>query len=190
MNQPLHKVDIKPRNNRFISPGVCETSKKAVKPLKTLGLSKSASIPIIYFFGIVVSAWGCHGSQQNWKELPLGFPICELTSFSLLSQAKANPWPKPYKREVRGGWSKRGVAVIEANFTVGRPYWRQVSPLSERKSWKRWRFPLKTECKRAYLIPWHPISNKTSMTRVVNPHLPDSFIQKLHKLPNFVWTVW
>ena len=150
----------------------------------------------------------CPGSQQNWKELPLGFPICEtvqfsllqqtkaclpiceLTNFSLLSQVKVKPWPKPCKREVRGGWSKRGVAVIDANFTVGRPYWRQVSPLSERKGWKMWRFPLKTECKRAYLIPWHPISNKTSMTRVVNPHLPDSFIQKLHKLPNFVWTVW
>ena len=31
----------------------------------------------------------------------------------------------------------REVAVIEANFTVGRPYWRQVSPLSEKKLLKK-----------------------------------------------------
>ena len=37
----------------------------------------------------------CPGSQQNWRISPLGFPICELTSFSLLSQAKVKPWPKP-----------------------------------------------------------------------------------------------
>ena len=47
---------------------------------------------------------GCPESQQNWKNFPLGFPICELTEKSLLSQTKAKPWPKPYKREVRGGW--------------------------------------------------------------------------------------
>ena len=82
---------IKPRNNRFMRSGTCETLKKAVKPLETLGLSKSASIPIIYFMGRVALAWGCGGSQQDFRQPGHGFPICEPTQNSLLSQTKAKP---------------------------------------------------------------------------------------------------
>ena len=32
---------------------------------------------------------GCPESQQNWKKLPLGFPICELVKIWLLQQTKA-----------------------------------------------------------------------------------------------------
>ena len=63
---------------------MCETSEKAVKPLKTLDLSKSATIPIIYFFGIVTPTLGRYQSQQNWKELVGSFPICEPAEKSLL----------------------------------------------------------------------------------------------------------